>query len=218
MLEFVLNKPNKEIAVAEIDVIVGSGKFVGEKYYVDTIYKTNFDKLAFTKEIYENDRKISDLNKKNKFESRRAHLLPAGHPAMTHPRVARAMVNLSGAVREVLDPFCGAGGILIEAGLCGLKATGFDIDKKSLFRAEKNLKHLGIKNCEIVLQDATTFTGKYEAVVTDLPYGKNTKVTDELEKFYLAFLNNVQKNGIKKIVVGFLSDVDYLGIVARAGF
>jgi len=39
------------------------------------------------------------------------------------------MVNLSGARREVLDPFCGTGGVLIEAGLIGLEVYGFDIQQ-----------------------------------------------------------------------------------------
>ena len=69
------------------------------------------------------------LSNTNRFDERRMHFNPAPHPSSLHPRLARAFVNLTGISKgELYDPFCGAGGILIEAALCGFIAVGSDID------------------------------------------------------------------------------------------
>ncbi|MBS3125240.1 hypothetical protein J4211_03230 [Candidatus Woesearchaeota archaeon] len=66
-----------------------------------------------------------------RFEERRAHLRAAHSPVSLHPKLARAMVNLTGVKTGILlDPFCGTGGILIEAGLMGFPVVGCDIDEK----------------------------------------------------------------------------------------
>ena len=217
MLGFALHQDKIEFARAEVDAVVGvSGRLVNGMYIVDVGYDSRYNCLAFTKAIYrigEKRKKIIDL--KNQFERRRAHLLAAGHPAMTHPRLARAMVNLSGA-REILDPFCGAGGILIEAGLCGLKTTGFDIDEKMLDRSRRNLDSFGLK-ATLARKDATTFSGRSEAVVTDLPFGLSTKLTADAVDLYLSFLKNLKRNKIKKAVIGFPDFVDYKMLVKKAG-
>lgn len=57
-----------------------------------------------------------------RFEKRKAHLRLYNHPTSLHPRLARCLVNLANA-KKILDPFCGSGGILIEAGLIGIKKT-----------------------------------------------------------------------------------------------
>lgn len=57
------------------------------------------------------------------------------------PRLARAMINLTGVKKGdvVLDPFCGFGTILQEALLLGLKPIGVDIDDKCVSATQKNL-------------------------------------------------------------------------------
>ena len=60
------------------------------------------------------------LNKKY-FEEMKPHKRPFFHPGCMSPKRARCMANLA-RVKEgdvVLDPFCGTGGILIEAGVIG---------------------------------------------------------------------------------------------------
>ena len=219
-----MHKGQIDLAIAEVEAVVGKGFLRDDFYFVDASYKKEFNRLAFVKGIYNLElsgkkivkkKQIIDLNKINTFQKRRAHLLPAGHPAMTHPRLARAMVNLSGA-KEVLDPFCGGGGILIEAGLCGLNGVGFDIDEKMLERARKNMDYFRIKDYSMKKQDARTFSGSYKAVVTDLPYGKNTKVVGDLEELYLSFLKNIKRNNLKKVVVGFPDFVDYRQLIKQA--
>ena len=58
---------------------------------------------------------------------------PKRHPAMLKPKLARLLVNLTGAKKQLLDPFCGTGSILIEAGVLGLKPLGSDIDPKMIW-------------------------------------------------------------------------------------
>jgi tRNA (guanine10-N2)-dimethyltransferase len=118
---------------------------------------------------------------------RKAHLRPALHPSSMHPKLARAAVNLSGIRKgTLLDPFCGSGGILIEAGLMGLSIKGHDIDGKMIEMAKTNLQHYGIKKFSLKKLDATKLSGKYAAIVTDLPYGRNTKL-DDMAKTYTLF-------------------------------
>jgi len=65
------------------------------------------------------------------FEQRKAHKRPEYTPISLHPKLARCLINLTGIQRgTILDPFCGTGGILIEAGLMNLKFIGIDISKE----------------------------------------------------------------------------------------
>ena len=83
---------------------------------------------------------LSDIDKS--CLNRKAHLRPELHPTSLHPRLARACINLTGLTKgKLLDPFCGSGGILMEAGLMGFNVIGYDIDKAQIDRAKINLKH-----------------------------------------------------------------------------
>jgi len=209
MLIFVVNRAHKELAIAEIESLTRvKGTETDGVYRLDAKWNKKLNSLAFTKQIWLDNKLVCDINKVNKYQERRAHLLPAPHPAMAHPKIARVMVNLSKA-KQILDPCCGAGGILIEAVLCGIKAKGFDIDKRMIERAKINLKHCEIEGVILKQQDATTFTETIEAVVTDLPYAKNTKVSAPLAELYAAFFHNLERNKIKRAVIGFPNTIDY---------
>ncbi len=60
------------------------------------------------------------------------------------PRLARILINLSGAKKEeiILDPFCGIGVILQESLLRGINALGVDIDRIATSNAKKNIAWL----------------------------------------------------------------------------
>ena len=148
------------------------------------------------------------------FEQRRAHLRPALQPISLHPRLARALVNLAQAKNKVVDPFCGTGGILIEAGLLGLPVVGYDIDEKMLLMAEKNLKKYKIDNYRLTRKDATKLKAKIPVIVSDLPYAKMTK-TQDLEKLYAEFLKFVKKN-TKTAVLGLSDKVNLNKIFKNA--
>jgi len=125
---------------------------------------------------------------KQDFNSRRAHLRPNHYPASLHPKLARAMVNLT-SLREgrVLDPFCGTGGILLEAGLLGFELIGQDISPKMIEMSKENLDFYGIE-ADLTQKDASDIKNRFDAVVTELPFGKNTKVEGDLKKLYERFL------------------------------
>lgn len=85
---------------------------------------------------------------KEDFEKRKSHLRPFPHPSSLHPKVARALVNIS-EIKEnefLLDPFCGTGGLLIEAGLMKIKPIGYDISKTMVNGCKENLKYFKIKS------------------------------------------------------------------------
>jgi len=183
------------------------------------------------------------LSKKIKkdFEKRKAHLRPELHPTSLHPKLARCLVNLSGAEMgsTAADPFCGSGGILIEAGLMGLKPVGYDLYDVMIRRAKINLDYYKIRNYKLINKDALKINKKYDYIVTDPPYGLNTSVwirknnrnkkislkqvdkkekTKNLESFYLQFLKNLKKILGKRAVVIFPHYVNYKKLIKRAGF
>lgn len=118
------------------------------------------------------------------FEARKMHNLPEPHPTSMHPRLARCLVNILGT-QSFLDPFCGAGGLLIEGRKLRLTVTGSDIDPIMIRRAEKNLAHFDL-NATLSVADALTIKKRTRGIVTDLPYGRNSKITKGIyKKFFI---------------------------------
>ena len=150
------------------------------------------------------------------FEYRKPHLLEGFMPITLDPRLARAMVNLTGAMKGemILDPFCGIGGILIEARLAGLKAIGSDILKPILNRAKANLQQYKIVDCPLHQADARTILKKYDYIVSDLPFGKNTKNIEQ--GLYQEFLIHLKKILRKRAVLGFPDTVAVKKLVKKA--
>ncbi|MBU7018345.1 MAG: methyltransferase domain-containing protein [Theionarchaea archaeon] len=121
------------------------------------------------------------------YERRKPQYRPYFHPSSLHPRIARALVNLGRCSHEVLDPFCGTGGILIEAGLMGLTVKGLDISEKMVQGTQKNLEHFQIYDYEVFQGDAgaiEVFFPQVESVVTDIPYGKASRIVSTYEDLY----------------------------------
>lgn len=180
---------------------------------------------------------------KGDFEARKSHLRPFPSPSSLHPKLARALVNISGVKKDeiLLDPFCGAGGFLIEAGLMNIKAIGCDINKIMTEGCKKNLKYFKINNCKLKTKNALDISNKFDCLVTDLPYGLNSNVvseyhkgnwklgrinkkiqkegfTEDLGEFYLQFLKNLRKKIRKKAVIIFPSYVNYRSLLKKSRF
>jgi tRNA (guanine10-N2)-dimethyltransferase len=119
---------------------------------------------------------IEEIEEKG-FGQRRPGLRPFFHPSSMHPRLARAMVNLS-RVRpgsRFLDPFCGSGGILLEAGMIGCELVGVDIDPVMSNGSKENLRALGIQSSNICVADARKIPLKeIDSIATDPPYGRSS--------------------------------------------
>ncbi|MCB9361815.1 hypothetical protein H6504_00125 [Candidatus Woesearchaeota archaeon] len=126
----------------------------------------------------------------------------ASIPVSVHPKIARAMVNLTGGQpgATILDPCCGTGGHLLEAGLMGLKITGTDIEKRMVDMTLFNLKKNNLVG-KISRQDVLTINRPYKYIVTDLPYAKNTK-TINIRAFYQEFFIHIGKILSKRAVIG----------------
>lgn len=130
------------------------------------------------------------------------------------PKLARAMVNLTGVSRDTLivDPFCGRGGILREAALLGHPVLGYDTDPEALAHAQKT-----IPPTFLLCRDACTLCEGVPAVVTDLPYGKNTSVS-HLISLYSHFLHTIHPLLQKTMVIGFPHFVSGRALLEQAGF
>lgn len=155
--------------------------------------------VAFGNDVYIAIEKIK-LNKKH-FEESKPHKRPFFYPGSMSPKLARCMVNLSRAKagQLVLDPFCGTGGILIEAGLIGCKVVGSDIYWKMKNGTAINLDYYGITDYRTFNLDVRELKmyEKVASVVTDPPYGISTSTgdiegNDIFKEFFHAIYDNMR--------------------------
>jgi tRNA (guanine10-N2)-dimethyltransferase len=139
------------------------------------------------------------------YAARRPKTRPFFHPGVMMPGLARALVNLSRVMpgEILLDPFCGTGGVLIEAGLIGTMPVGIDVDRSMVEGS-----HLNCPLARVILADATALPfsdDSVDAVVTDLPYGQSVIIhADTLETLYhdaLAEIARVLRPGRTAVIV-----------------
>jgi len=116
------------------------------------------------------------------FGERRPTDRPFFQPGSMAPLDARALVNIAGAGPDsrVVDPMCGTGGVLLEAGLVGARVVGVDAQWKMTRGSRQNLDALlDDREYEIIHGDATALPivdGAADAVVFDAPYGRQSKI------------------------------------------
>jgi tRNA (guanine10-N2)-dimethyltransferase len=135
---------------------------------------------------------------KKHFYELKPHKRPFFYPGSMSPKLARGMCNLSRVKKGsvVLDPFCGTGGILIEAGIIGAEVIGIDIDEKMVEGTIKNLEYCRIKDYDVFKGDARNIElqFKVDAVVTDPPYGISASTAGvQSKKIYEDTLFSMQK-------------------------
>jgi len=162
--------------------------------------------------------KISEIDR-SQFEDRKVQHRPFFSPISLHPKVARALVNLTSVKRNqiLLDPFCGTGGILLEAGLMGIKIIGSDVEEKMIEGCKKTLDFYKIKNNKLFCSDIgeiKNYIDTVDAIATDLPYGKSTTTKGEkmerlYERAFESMSNLLKKDG--KAVIG-LSNRDLIHV------
>jgi tRNA (guanine10-N2)-dimethyltransferase len=134
------------------------------------------DRLHFHIGHFEIDRKQFDIRKVGE--------RPFFSPISLHPRYARTLVNLTRVKRgqTLLDPFCGTGGILIEASMIGVKVLGSDIAEDMAGGCVANLNHFHAPFDRVDVSDigdiASVF-GKVDVVATDPPYGRSASLWKE---------------------------------------
>ena len=137
-------------------------------------------------------KRLLDIDRRA-FEHRKPQNRPYFAPISLHPRLARCLVNLTGIGNNalVLDPFCGTGGILLEAGLMGLRVAGVDIDERMVKGAKMNLEHCGLTDHTLIHSNVKDLPEKLgglsserssmqvQAIVTEPPYGRATTTRGE---------------------------------------
>jgi tRNA G10 N-methylase Trm11 len=121
------------------------------------------------------------------FNDRIAKNRPAFEIGTMNPPLTSLMVNSSHPPRNrpslLFDPFCGTGGILIEALVRGIASVGVDVDYKCIKGCIKNLRHFRLgKRAGFHLLHASTFSLPFRdeiaanregtVTVTDPPYGR----------------------------------------------
>ncbi|MGZ7119813.1 MAG: DNA methyltransferase, partial [Methanobacterium sp.] len=163
---------NSQAMEIEIGGIIKAS--LGEKAKVNLENPEKFLRIIFVDEkIFVSERLVKRAKKH--YYALKPHKRPFFYPGSMSPKLARGMNNLTRIKKGsiVLDPFCGTGGILIEAGIIGAKVVGMDIDEKMVEGTRKNLKYCNIKDYEVFKGDARNITLPYkvDAIVTDPPYG-----------------------------------------------
>jgi len=156
--------------------------------------------------------------------SRRPRKRPVFHPSTMPPKLARCIVNLARPPDSavLLDPFCGVGGILLEAAAIGCKGVGVDADPRMLRGAKKNLKHYGAEPFGLILGDATKISIRgVDSIVTDPPYGREAsthgrKLEDLLQDFLPTARDALSAGGF--LCICCPSDVRLSQIARAAGF
>ena len=146
---------------------------------------------------------------RRQFWDRLPHKKPFFYPGAISPDIARAIVNLCEIHADylVLDPFCGTGGILLEAGMICARVLGIDAQESMVRGADMNLRSHGFEYqlasgdaCNLPLKD-----GSIDAVVTDPPYGRSAIVRAEsVESLYknsLLEIYRVLKRGGHAVVI-----------------
>ncbi|MCD6492720.1 MAG: TIGR01177 family methyltransferase [Archaeoglobaceae archaeon] len=158
---------------------------------------------------------IHKTNKKQ-FLMRKPNNKPFFMPNVVLPRFARALVNLSGVKEKetMLDPMCGTGTFLIEAGLMGIKFIGIEPFKKIVNGCKKNLIFYGL-NPNVIKGDAKKMpikSNSIDSIVTDFPYLRSTKCYGDLMDLYSKAIEEFSRvlKPKKYAIVVTNTDIDYL--------
>jgi len=128
------------------------------------------------------------------FECRNPMRRPFFHPGVIMPKMARALVNISLVSEGELfcDPFCGTGGVLLEAQAVGAAVVGSDFDPMMVAGCRRNLPH-----ADLMLADATSLpliSNSAGAVVTDLPYGQSVRVrAPDMDRLYAGAFGEIRR-------------------------
>ena len=172
---------------------------------------TDGKKYWITEQLYEFSAKS--------FAARDVNARLVFHPASLQPKYGRILLNLSGVTKgKILDPFCGVGGLVLEAGEMGLKAVGVDIDEKYAEGAAENIWFYRFeKKVKIECADFLEWKGgKFDAVVTDLPYGRSSALHGKkLDELYLAAFKKMKTHSRRLVVMG---PKDLAPLLKKAGW
>ncbi len=110
-------------------------------------------------------------------------------------KLTRVMINLARINDDeiVCDPFCGTGSTLLEARSMGIRAVGIDFDEKMCKISKDNLKANGF-DAQVYNEEYDYMSQiKFNGIVTDLPYGTASKVSEPPKKIIKKFISKMPK-------------------------
>lgn len=137
------------------------------------------------------------------YNARKASNRPAFKIGTMNPPLTSFLVNFSHPPRDykryVLDPFCGTGGILIEALVRGIPVIGMDVEEACVDGCAKNLRNFnGSKNTGFHVIKSSIFHpplreelpdhDAIDIICTDPPYGNVESLRQIPFKDYIASL------------------------------
>lgn len=152
-----------------------------------------------------------------------AHISGAMDPTVAY--AANSFCRLDEA-ESYLNAFSGSGTLLIEAAQCYPnlnKLVGFDNDKRHLSSSIQNIKKAGLIK-KIKIEEADIFNnpnfGKFDAIVSDLPFGMAILKDGDLHALYRVFIEycegSLNSNGR---LVAYTSEHEILeSIIAKSKF
>jgi len=118
-------------------------------------------------------------------------------PGSLKPTVAAAMLRLANLPpgAALLDPFCGAGTIPIEAAAMGFDAFGGDLAREGLAAAHENaqLADLPVRFAQWDAARLPLASASVDAVVSNLPWGRQIVVDADLRALYQAAFAEMQR-------------------------
>lgn len=176
-------------AVHTIKLVYTDPKTVTNEFKEERV--VGYNKVIITELLIEQD--------KRHFFDNKPHKRPYFHPGSMSPKLALCMVNLA-HVKEgdiVLDPFCGTGGILIEAGDLNTVLIASDLEKCMYEGTKLNLAHEGFENFKVYWEDVRKLEIDeiVDAVAMDPPYGISTTLGGEdTKKLYTEALIAIEKH------------------------
>jgi tRNA (guanine10-N2)-dimethyltransferase len=199
----IINLSSKEFNIPELENSMGDmiSKFSHVKVELEnpdvTVYLIFTDEenfFGFSKQI-----KIKNRPKKVK-----------KYPHELDWKLTRVMINLIGLKKgeTVCDPFCGTGTTLLEAESMGIHAIGLDFDEK-MYEITKNNLAINKYKSKIFksdFQELTKISEKFDAIVTDLPYGIASKTSEKPEKILKRFFSIIPKH--KRIAIMYKKELD----------
>ena len=158
---------------------------------------------------------------------------PFFQPGSMAPLEARALVNIAGARPDatVVDPMCGTGGLLLEAGLVGADVVGGDAQAKMIRGTRRNLEHVldgdghpaperypEPGSWDLFRADAARLPladDAADAVVFDAPYGRQSRIEGDLATLVSGALAESRRIAPRCVLV---ADRDWSALAREAGW
>jgi len=199
----IINLSSKQFNIPELERSMGDliSKFSHAKVKLEdpdiTVYLIFTDKESF----FGFSKRVKEENRPKKIKN---------HPHELDSKLTRVMINLTG-LREgetVCDPFCGTGTTLLEAESMGIHAIGLDFDEKMYEISKENLKANGYKSkvFKSDFQELLKISGKFDGIVTDLPYGRASKASQKPEEILKKFFSILPKR--KRMAIMYKKELE----------